>query len=505
LTCVKRADERIMNERYNVRRTTDSRAAPPAWPDDGPPTSEDVTRATVDAWSALSRTCETWWTRQFGREAVAARAAERTRDLLSFARRHSPFYRALWHRLPSPSPELSSLPPVTKHELMARFDDWVTDPQVNRRDVEAFLADRSRIGSLYRDRYVLWKSSGTSGEPGIFVQDASALSVYDALLNVQLQSPTLAGSYALGVVTHGGRAALVAATGDHFATIASWRRACRNNPWPAARAFSVMAPLPELTAALNAYQPAFLASYSTTLGILAAEQREGRLAIAPACVWSGGEYLAPSAAASIQRAFGGVLMNEYGASECMSIAFSCPAAWLHVNADWVIAEPVDRDYRPTAPGDTSHTLLITNLANRIQPIIRYDLGDRVVVKAEPCSCGSPLPAIRPEGRRDDVLALCTADGSIVRLSPLALTTVVEDATSCPRFQIVQTAPDEITLRLAVADARERELAFDATARALGAYLAHQSLSNVRLSLAADPPAVDPRSGKFREVIAAARA
>ena len=494
-----------MNERYNIPRSTASRAAPPAWPDDGPPSSEDVTRATVDAWSALSRTCETWWTRQFGRQAVAARAAERTRDLLAFTRRHSPFYRAAWHRLPASTPELASLPPVAKPELMEHFDEWVTDPRVNRGDVEAFLADRSRIGTLYRDRYVVWKSSGTSGEPGIFVQDAAALSIYDALLNVQLQSPTLAGGYALGVVRHGGRAALIAATGDHFATIASWRRSCRNNPWPTARAFSVMEPLPDLVAALNAYQPAFLASYPTTLGILAAEQREGRLGISPACVWSGGEYLAPSAAAAIQRAFGGVLMNEYGASECMSIGFSCQAGWLHVNADWVIAEPVDRDYRPTMAGDTSHTLLVTNLANRVQPIIRYDLGDRVLVKAEPCSCGSPLPAMRPEGRRDDVLALCTADGSVVRLSPLALTTVVEDATACSRFQIVQTAPDAIALRLGVADPRERGVAFDATARALAAYLAHQSLSNVRLSLAAEPPAVDSRSGKFREVIAAVRA
>ena len=83
--------------------------------------------------------------------------------------------------------------------------------------------------------------------------------------------------------------------------------------------------------------------------------------------------------------------------------------------------------------------------------------------------------------------------------------VVEDAAACPRFQIVQTAPDEITLRLGLADPFERDVIFDATARALGAYLAHQSLSNVRISLAADPPAVDPRSGKFREVIAAARA
>jgi len=78
------------------------------------------------------------------------------------------------------------------------------------------------------------------------VQDAAALCVYDALLAVQLQSAPLAGRYALGFVAQGGRAALVAATGDHFASITSWQRVCRGRLWPAARAFSVMDPLPVL-------------------------------------------------------------------------------------------------------------------------------------------------------------------------------------------------------------------------------------------------------------------
>src|SRR4029079_2581236 len=154
--------------------------------------------------------------------------------------------------------QLSSLPPVTKGELMARFDDWVTDERLNRHGVEAFLADRSHIGDRYLDRYVIWKSSGSTGEPGIFVQDQTALATYDALLHAQLQSAALAGRYAVGLFTHAGRAALIAATGDHFASIASWQPARKGNAWPDARAFSVMDPIPDLVAALNDYQPAFL-------------------------------------------------------------------------------------------------------------------------------------------------------------------------------------------------------------------------------------------------------
>ena len=469
------------------------------------PRTDEVARASLDAWHVLSRTWDIWWTRRAGRETIAARAAERTADLVAHARRHSPFYRAAWRGIASPTPPLASLPPVTKRELMAHFDDWVTDRRLHRRGVEAFLADRSHIGECHLDRYVIWKSSGSTGEPGIFVQDAEALAIYDALIGVQLQAPALAGRYALGFVTRGGRAALVAATGDHFASIASWQRMCRGSPWPTARAFSVMDPLATLVDALNDYQPAFLASYPTTLAMLATEQRAGRLRIAPACIWSGGECLVPSAALAIEQAFASVLVNEYGASECMSIAYSCPAGWLHVNADWVVLEPVDRHYQPTPVGETSHSVLVTNLANRVQPIIRYDLGDSILVNPDPCGCGNPLPAVRAEGRRDDVLMLRANDGAIVPLSPLALTTVIEEAISGQRFQLVQTAPDRIAVRLGTADPDERMAEFGATKRALDAYLSHQALGNVQLALDTEPPLPDPRSGKLREVIASVRA
>jgi phenylacetate-coenzyme A ligase PaaK-like adenylate-forming protein len=254
-------------------------------------------------------------------------------------------------------------------------------------------------------------------------------------------------------------------------------------------------------AALNAYSPAFLASYPTMLAQLAEEQAAGRLHIAPACLWSGGEYLAPATADAIERAFGCALVNEYGASEHMSIAFGCRHGWLHVNADWVVLEPVDRDYKPTPPGEPSHTVLLTNLANRVQPIIRYDLGDSVVAMPEPCACGSPLPAIRAMGRRDDVVTLRTADGHDVSLLPLALTTVVEDAANVHRFQLVRQGPDRLALRLDPSHEDNRQATWRAAAGALRRYLAGQQLANVHVVLDRHPPVADARSGKLREVIA----
>jgi phenylacetate-CoA ligase len=461
--------------------------------------------ASIAHWKSLSRLWEISWTRSGGNEAVDAARRSRFNALVRVARGASPYFRQAYRALPDRDLDPHQVPVVTKPALMTHFDEWVTDPEVTRAGVTAFAADRRHIGERFLNRYVVWKSSGSTGEPGIYVHDGDSLATFDALMAAHLDRLRFAAQNSWELLARGGRAALIAATGDHFASIASWQRVCQNSPWIQARGFSILDPLPQLVSQLNDYQPVFLASYPTMLSLLAEEQNAGRLRIVPLRLWSGGECLVPDAAAAIERAFGCPLGNEYGASECMSIAFGCQAGWLHVNADWVLLEPVDRDYRPTRPGDASHTVLLSNLANRVQPIIRYDLGDSIIAKPEPCACGNSLPAIRVEGRRDDVLSMRTPDGRLVQLLPLALTTIVEEAAHVHRFQIVQTAADRLMLRLDPGDDRDRQAAWLAAAGALRDYLATQSLPNVQVGLDKQGPLADQRSGKLREVVAMERA
>lgn len=124
--------------------------------------------------------------------------------------------------------------------------------------------------------------------------------------------------------------------------------------------------------------------------------------------------------AYVARTFACRVRNGYGASEFMSIACDCPCGVLHVNSDWVVVEPVDHRYRPVAPGLPSHTTLITNLANLVQPLIRYDIGDRVAWLQVCCRCGNRWRAIQVEGRTDDILEFTNARGRRVPLLPLAL-------------------------------------------------------------------------------------
>jgi phenylacetate-coenzyme A ligase PaaK-like adenylate-forming protein len=437
------------------------------------------------------------------RDAAETRARERLASLLAFARAHSPYYRELYRDVEDAQPALSSLPVVTRRVLMGRFDDWVTGVEIKRSSVERFVADIGNVGHAFLGRYAVWKSSGTTGDPGLFVHDAGALAIYDALDYVRLGSGVLGPAAALSTILMGARYAMVAATGGHYAGVASVERLRRLAPAmsESLRVFSLFEPLPQLVDALNNWQPSFVASHPSVANVLATEQRAGRLRIQPAAFWLGGENLSAAQRQNIRRAFECTVLEQYGASECMSIACECGCGALHLNADWVVLEPVDREFRPVPSNVMSHTVLLTNLANRVQPIIRYDLGDSVLIEDAPCACGSPFPVLRLEGRADEVIRVQSADGRLVDLLPIALTTLIEECVASRPFQVVQTGANMLNLRIESSRDDDSAALRDRAYRALREHLDAQGLSSVSIQHDARPVAFNPRSGKLQRVVA----
>jgi phenylacetate-coenzyme A ligase PaaK-like adenylate-forming protein len=177
------------------------------------------------------------------------------------------------------------------------------------------------------------------------------------------------------------------------------------------RDVSFLQPTPALVAQLNGERPTIVSTYPTVADLLSEEAAAGRLRIAPREVWTGGETLTAGMRRLIEGQFGCPVIDSYGASEFLSLASQCRCGALHLNSDWAILEPVDEQLRPVPPGVTGCSTLLTNLANFVQPIIRYELGDRVLVQARQCACGSPLPVIEVQGRCDDMLTLQRADGA----------------------------------------------------------------------------------------------
>lgn len=157
-----------------------------------------------------------------GPSGLARRRDARLSELVAWARTGSPYYRRLYRDLPhcGDLPQrpvaLGDFPAVTKADLMAAFDDWVTDPRVTLAGVEAFKSDPGLAGAAFLDRYFVCSTSGTTGHPGLFVHDPGALAVYQAL-SLRLDLAWLSGSQWLQILRRRGRWAAVVATGGHFA------------------------------------------------------------------------------------------------------------------------------------------------------------------------------------------------------------------------------------------------------------------------------------------------
>jgi phenylacetate-coenzyme A ligase PaaK-like adenylate-forming protein len=112
-----------------------------------------------------------------------------------------------------------------------------------------------------------------------------------------------------------------------------------------------------------------------------------------------------------------------------------------------------------------------------------------------------LPALRVEGRSDDVLRLRSENGNDVELTPLALATVMEDFAGVHRFQIVQTAPDALDVRLDLPDDATERAIWSNVARALRAHLRTHGLTAVTIRRDPTPPQRSATGGKLRRVLA----
>jgi phenylacetate-coenzyme A ligase PaaK-like adenylate-forming protein len=433
---------------------------------------------------------------------IAALQAERLAQLLQSVAQRSRFYREVLKGRDPARVALHDLPVVCKAELTKRFDDWVTDPQLRLDELRAFTADRRRIGEPYLDRYIVWESSGTGGEPGIFVQDGQTLALYDALEALRRSAPRpWQRLFDPMCVTE--RIAFIGATTGHFASEVSAQRLRRLNRWMAGamRSFSILTPTADLMAQLDRFDPTVIVTYPSAASLLAEEFQQGALHTRPKEIWTGGETLTAAARRHLVQAFGCTVSNSYGASEFLPIGWECSHGRMHANTDWVLIEPVDAHHRPVAPGELSHTTLITHLANETQPIIRYDLGDCIAIHAARCACGSPFPVIEVRGRSDDPLHLPGLGGERVTLLPLALTTLLEDEAQLFDFQLVQRDDSTLVLRLPLSE----QAAGPVLARCQtvwDAYAARQRLAPVRLVAETGRALARGRSGKVKRIVAA---
>lgn len=392
--------------------------------------------------------------------------------LRAYAYARSAFYRH--HHAGLEAAPLDQLPPVTKAQLMAAFDDAVTAPGLRLTDVEAHLrelvTDGTDPGKPWRGRWWAAATAGTTGRRGVFVWDrtewATVLASYArandwAGLRVGVRHPMRLAVVSSRVPTH--QSAVVGAS-LHSRLVPTLR-------------LDATAPLPGTVAALNAFAPRLLVGYASALRDLATEQRAGRLHIAPERVVSASEVLSTTTAHALALAWGSEPLDVYGATETAGLASPCRHGRRHLYEDLVICEAVDDAGAPVPPGVTSARLLVTVLFARTLPLIRYELTDQVILAPGRCPCGRPFRLLAAvTGRVEDVLTLPGRRGGQVRLHPNVWHEVLE-ADAVAGWQVVQE-PGRLSVQVAAPTALDT----GAVAARLRSALAEAGVADVPLEV-----------------------
>jgi len=377
---------------------------------------------TVRVWRALE--ASQWWTPH----QLADFQAQRLQALLAHAAQHVPYYRQLFqaHNICvdeiHSAQDLQRLPFLTKADIRAHLDDLKAD---DARGLARF------------------NTGGSSGEPLIFFignervsHDVAAKWRATRWWGVDIGDPE--------IVVWGSPIEL--GSQDRLRLLRD--KLMRTKLLPA---FEMSpAKLDGFIREIRTMRPKMLFGYPSSLSLIAlhAEQRGiamNDLGIKVAFVTS--ERLYDHQRATIQRVFGCPVANGYGGRDAGFIAHQCPSGGMHITSEDIIVEIVAADGSPVPPGGSGE-IVVTHLATKDFPFIRYKTGDVGVLDDKPCSCGRGLPLLKEiQGRTTDFVV--AQNGTVMH--GLALVYIVRDLPGVKAFKIIQENVDYTRILLATDD------------------------------------------------------
>jgi phenylacetate-CoA ligase len=416
-------------------------------------------------------------TQWLNREALAELQAKRLRALLQHAATHVPYYRDLIRAsglAAGKQPALDSLeqlPFLTKSIIREQQD---------------------RLKSEVAERLVKYNTGGSSGEPLVFwmgmdrvSHDVAAKWRATRWWGVDIGDPEIV---LWGSPIELGAQDLLKGLRD---------RLLRTRLLPAFQMDE--ASMGRYLETIRSMKARMLFGYASAVAMLARHaESQGISRPSPALkvVFTTGETLYPEQREVIERVFGAPVANGYGSRDAGFIAHQCPQGSLHVSAEHLVVELVDDKGAPVAPGETGE-VVVTHLATRDFPFIRYRTGDVAVMQKRPCACGRGLPVLESVlGRSTDFIV--TPSGNAMHA--LALIYEIRDKPGVRAFKIVQAEDFSVKVLVVpgpgpgVTDA-VRDSVLSGLRRRLG--------PGVAVDLECVEAIAPERSGKYRYVVSRA--
>lgn len=245
-------------------------------------------------------------------------------------------------------------------------------------------------------------------------------------------------------------------------------------------------------------RPRMLFGYASALALLAAHAERRRRDVTSLGIkvaFTTGETLYPDQRAVIERVFACPVANGYGSRDAGFIAHQCPHGSMHLSAEHIVVELLDAEGRPVRPGEIGE-IVVTHLATREFPFVRYSTGDMAAMATQTCGCGRGLPVLEKVlGRSTDFIR--TPSGNLMHA--LALIYEVRDKPGVRAFKFIQA--EDLSLELLLVAGPELDAEVERKIR--DGVLARLGPGGV-LTIRRVAEIAPEKSGKYRYVVSRAR-
>ncbi|WP_031428733.1 phenylacetate--CoA ligase family protein [Flavimarina sp. Hel_I_48] len=157
-------------------------------------------------------------------------------------------------------------------------------------------------------------------------------------------------------------------------------------------------------------------------------------------VFTTSETVTPQIRQNIERFFNTNLYDQYSASEGAPFIFECKNHNLHIEMQSGILEVLDNNDNDAQEG----RLIVTSFTSYGTPLLRYDVGDRIKLSQNTCSCGNNNPLVEKIlGRIDDFIY--SPENGKINLGNIS--NVLKDIEGVHRMQIIQDELNAIIVKI----------------------------------------------------------
>lgn len=422
---------------------------------------------------------------------IKAIQEKKLRKLLRYAYNNSKYHRRRFEELGITQDNLDALPlsafpTMDKAILMEHFEEIVTQNDLCQEELRRFDEQETEGQKMFKNKYHLVHSSGSTGKPSYYVYDDNAWQ--QMLVGIIRGALWNMNTISILKLLKDPRIVYIAATDGRYGGAMAVGAGIEG--LHAKQLFlDIKTPIAQWITDVKEFKPNVIIGYPSAIKILAELVEKGKVTVDVSRVISCGEPLGKGLRSYMESAFNAEVVNLYGASESLALG-------VETGKDDGMILFDDMNYIEVE----NKTMYLTSLYNFVQPLIRYRISDQLVIRSDKDENNHPFSVAEILlGRNEDLLWFEDEKGNKEFLHPLAIEGFCIDGLL--DFQFHQTGRASFEMLAEVLEENKKENIKAEMLRQMGKILQEKQLEYIQFAVQfVEEILPDSKTGKKKLIV-----